>query len=87
MLLITTLFNHPQIFGVDLVNLVNVQGKELVFNEYGIGGGASVGGDAPARTLYDCAQNPFFGVFGPYTRKLDPWRNYLPGTVCVGGIC
>ena len=41
-------------------------------------------GDAPARTVEDAEAYPFFGVYGPYTRKLDPWRNYLPAGVLSG---
>lgn len=70
---------HPsQLFGVDLAKLINVDKKEFVFNEFGIGGGASVSGDQPARTVVQAADGPFFGVYGPYTRKLDPWRLFLP---------
>lgn len=68
----------PQLFGIDLVKLINAEGKEFVFNEFGIGGGASVSGDAPARTWAQVENGPFFGVYGPYTRKLDPWRLFLP---------
>jgi hypothetical protein len=67
-----------QMFGIDLAQLVNDDGKEFVFNEFGIGGGASVTGDAPARTVQQVEDGPFFGVYGPYTRKLDPWRLFLP---------
>ena len=69
---------RPQLFGVDLAKLINEDGKEFVFNEFGMGGGASVTGDQPARTVAQCADGPFFGVYGPYTRKLDPWRLFLP---------
>ena len=55
-----------------------------MYNEFGCGGGASVSGDAPARTVEDAEAYPFFGVYGPYTRKLDPWRNYLPAGVLSG---
>jgi hypothetical protein len=27
------------------------------------------------------AESPFFGVYGGYTRKTDPWRNSLPPNV------
>jgi hypothetical protein len=67
-----------RLFGVDLEKVIN-SGTELVFNEFGVGGGASVVGDQPARTVLQAADYPFFGVYGPYTRKLDPWRTYLPG--------
>jgi hypothetical protein len=55
-----------------------VKQKEFVYNEFGIGGGASVSGDSPARTVAQASDGPFFGVYGPYTRKLDPWRLFLP---------
>ena len=67
-----------RLFGVNLEQVINA-GTELVFNEFGVGGGASVVGDQPARTVTQAADYPFFGVYGPYTRKLDPWRTYLPG--------
>jgi hypothetical protein len=73
-----------QLFGVDVAWLTQKGGKELVYNEFGCGGGASVSGDAPARTVEDAQSYPFFGVYGPYTRKLDPWRNYLPAGVLSG---
>eukprot|EP00878_Enallax_costatus_P032207 GHUV01035336.1.p1 GENE.GHUV01035336.1~~GHUV01035336.1.p1 ORF type:complete len:243 (-),score=30.40 GHUV01035336.1:27-755(-) len=36
--------------GVDVANLVNVQGKEFILSEYGIGGGSNQNGAVPART-------------------------------------
>ncbi len=58
-----------------------VQGKELFWNEYGVGGGSSQDGNTPAKTAAQAASTPFFGVFGAYTRARDPWqtpevRNY-----------
>lgn len=58
-----------------------VQGKELFWNEYGVGGGSSQDGNTPAKTAVQAAATPFFGVFGAYTRARDPWqtpevRNY-----------
>ncbi len=75
----------PQVFGVSLPTLINVAGKELVFSEFGIGGGTDAGGRGPARTVEQAANGPFFGVYGSYTRKVDPWRNYLGGgfRVCL----
>jgi hypothetical protein len=67
-----------QLFGIDLAKLINKDGKEFIFNEFGIGGGATVTGDQPARTVAQVEDGPFFGVYGPYTRKLDPWRLFLP---------
>lgn len=81
----TRMFNdEAKLFGLDLEELTTSGGKELVFNEFGIGGGVSVSGDAPARTVEQASSFPFFGVYGPYTRKLDPWRNYLPPYVVSG---
>lgn len=81
----TQMFDQElKVFGVDLAKLVNVDKKEFVFNEFGIGGGASVSGDQPARTVQQASDGPFFGVYGPYTRKLDPWRLFLPVNVLVG---
>jgi hypothetical protein len=40
----------PQEFGIDIAKLTNEGGKELVFNEFGVGGGISPSGDQPART-------------------------------------
>jgi hypothetical protein len=39
-----------QEFGIDIAKLINEGGKELVFNEFGVGGGISPSGDQPART-------------------------------------
>jgi hypothetical protein len=81
----TRMFDEEaKLFGLDLAELTTTGGKELVFNEFGIGGGVSVTGDAPARTVEQASSYPFFGVYGPYTRKLDPWRNYLPPYVVSG---
>jgi hypothetical protein len=76
--------DEAKLFGIDLAELITTGGKELVFNEFGIGGGVSVTGDAPARTVEQASSFPFFGVYGPYTRRLDPWRNYLPPYVVSG---
>lgn len=81
----TRMFDEEaKLFGLDLAELITTGGKELIFNEFGIGGGVSVTGDAPARTVEQASSFPFFGVYGPYTRKLDPWRNYLPPYVVSG---
>lgn len=39
-----------QEFGIDIAKLTTEGGKELVFNEFGVGGGISPSGDQPART-------------------------------------
>jgi hypothetical protein len=73
-----------KVFGIDMQKLVN-DGKELVLSEFGLGGGMA-GGDIPARTVRDAQEAPWFGVYGPYTRRLDPWRTYLPGEGWQGGV-
>jgi hypothetical protein len=48
-----TLWQHTaalQEFGIDIAKLTTEGGKELVFNEFGVGGGISPSGDQPART-------------------------------------
>ncbi|KAF6266260.1 hypothetical protein COO60DRAFT_1669582 [Scenedesmus sp. NREL 46B-D3] len=78
----TEIFNYEMLeFGIDIAKLTTEGGKELVFNEFGVGGGISPSGDQPARTSEQAAESPFFGVYGGYTRKTDPWRNSLPLTV------
>eukprot|EP00878_Enallax_costatus_P019257 GHUV01020312.1.p1 GENE.GHUV01020312.1~~GHUV01020312.1.p1 ORF type:complete len:402 (+),score=61.33 GHUV01020312.1:254-1459(+) len=67
--------------GVDVANLVNVQGKEFILSEYGIGGGSNQNGAVPARTADVARDNAYFGVFGTYDRRFDPWMGYLPNTV------
>ena len=52
----------------------DAQGKELWWNEYGVGGGASQDGQTPATTAAQAAATPFFGVFGSYTSARDPWK-------------
>jgi hypothetical protein len=69
---------HPQLFGVDLAVLTTNAGKELIFSEFGCGGGASVSGETPARSVSEAIATPYYGVFGAYTRRLDPWDNHLP---------
>ena len=51
-----------------------MQGKELWWNEFGVGGGASQDGNTPAKTAVQAAATPFFGVFGLYTAARDPWQ-------------
>ncbi|CAL8461829.1 g1360 [Coccomyxa elongata] len=68
-------------FGINLKDLIFNKGKELFWNEYGVGGGSSQDGNTPAKTAAQAAATPFFGVFGAYTRARDPWqtpevRNY-----------
>nr|QOL01152.1 putative extracellular protein CSOL_075 [Pseudococcomyxa simplex] len=61
-------------FGIDIKDLIFNQGKELFWNEYGVGGGSSQDGNTPATTAAQAAATPFFGVFGAYTLARDPWK-------------
>lgn len=56
--------SHPQMFGINLQKLVNLDGKELIFSEFGIGGGVTGAGNVPASTAEEAASYPYFGVFG-----------------------
>ena len=51
---------------------MHAQGKELWWNEYGVGGGASQNGNVPAKTAAQAAATPFFGVFGAYQKARRP---------------
>ena len=53
-----------------------MQGKPLYWNEYGLGGGSNQNGQVKATTAEEAAANPFFGVFGIYSRANDPWVLY-----------
>lgn len=53
-----------------------MQGKPLYWNEYGVGGGSSQNGQVKATTAEEAAAFPFFGVFGIYSRAIDPWVLY-----------
>ena len=53
-----------------------MQGKELYWNEYGVGGGTNQSGAVKATTALGAAENPFFGVFGVYSQATDPWVLY-----------
>ncbi len=53
---------------------MRAQGKELWWNEFGVGGGASQNGGVPAKTAAQAAATPFFGVFGAYQKARDPWQ-------------
>lgn len=56
-------------FGIDLAELITTGGKELVFNEFGIGGGATAIGDTPART-----EDQVSGIRG---KETQPGRVYI----------
>jgi hypothetical protein len=53
-----------QEFGIDIAKLINEGGKELVFNEFGVGGGISPSGDQPARTSEQVRQSYRVSGFG-----------------------
>jgi len=53
-----------------------MQGKPLYWIEYGIGGGKDQNGQVKATTAAEAAQNPYFGIFGSYSRATDPWVLY-----------
>eukprot|EP01024_Parvocaulis_polyphysoides_P028048 TRINITY_DN25358_c0_g2_i1.p1 TRINITY_DN25358_c0_g2~~TRINITY_DN25358_c0_g2_i1.p1 ORF type:complete len:341 (-),score=43.17 TRINITY_DN25358_c0_g2_i1:217-1101(-) len=61
-------------FNVSIRDLTINQGKELHFVEYGVGGGTSRFGDELATTAEEVAITPFFGIYAPYTRAMDPWK-------------
>jgi hypothetical protein len=72
-----TLNYHAQelaFFGVDLLDLINRKGKQLVISEWGIGGGTPEGKKI-APDLEYVAANPFFGLWYPYAYDKDPWTN------------
>lgn len=41
-----------------------------------MGGGSNQNGKVKAVTAEEAAANPFFGVFGAYSRETDPWVLY-----------
>ena len=59
-----------------LKRVILMQGKPLYWNEYGVGGGSNQNGAVKATTAAEAAANPYFGVFGSYTRANDPWVLY-----------
>lgn len=60
--------------GVDLASLISARGIEFHYSEYGLGGGVSINGNRPARTEGEAAHTPFYGVWGSYSSRTDPWR-------------
>ncbi|GBF98347.1 hypothetical protein Rsub_11241 [Raphidocelis subcapitata] len=60
-----------RLFGLDLRGL----GKELVFSEFGVGGGAASDYQTPARDASAAAAAPFWGVDGRYAAARDPWAS------------
>lgn len=57
-------------FGMSLKGL----GKELVFSEYGIGGGMTGDYKTPATNPAIVAASPYWGVDGVYDSSRDPWN-------------
>lgn len=58
------------LFGMSLKGL----GKELIFSEYGIGGGMKGDYSTPAPNSAIVAASPYWGVGGMYSASNDPWR-------------
>ena len=61
---------------ISLAKTPTLQGKPLYWNEYGVGGGNDQNGAVKATTAEQAAANPYFGVFGSYSRANDPWVLY-----------
>lgn len=58
-----------RLFGVDLGAL----GKDLVYSEFGVGGGETANYRTPARDWAHAAAVPYWGVDGRYDAASDPW--------------
>ncbi|KAF6265946.1 hypothetical protein COO60DRAFT_770702 [Scenedesmus sp. NREL 46B-D3] len=59
------------LFGMSLKGL----GKEIIYSEYGLGGGQTGDYQTPAQSSYNVAASPYWGVTGVYTPSNDPWQN------------
>jgi len=59
-----------QQFGMSLRGM----GKEIIYSEYGLGGGMTGDYKTPAASAKNVASSPYWGVEGLYETKLDPWR-------------
>jgi len=59
-----------QMFGISLKGL----GKEIIYSEYGLGGGMTGDYKTPAASAFNVASSPYWGVEGLYETKQDPWR-------------
>lgn len=57
-------------FGMSLKGL----NKELIYSEYGLGGGMTGDYRTPAKSSWIVAASPYWGVEGTYSTKLDPWQ-------------
>jgi hypothetical protein len=60
------------------LQLIFKKQKALVLSEYGVGGGISQDGSVPATSAAEAGQFPFFGMWGSYSPKIDPWRTIEP---------
>ncbi|GAX73151.1 hypothetical protein CEUSTIGMA_g604.t1 [Chlamydomonas eustigma] len=60
--------------GTDVAALMEQNGIELQYVEYGLGGGVVDTGDQPATSPIQIASRPYWGVFGPYEKSKDPWQ-------------
>jgi hypothetical protein len=59
------------LFGMSLKGL----GKEIIYSEYGLGGGQTGDYKTPAASSWVVAASPYWGVDGMYSSSMDPWRN------------
>jgi hypothetical protein len=59
-----------KMFGMSLKGL----GKEIIYSEYGLGGGQTGDYKTPSASAFNVASSPYWGVEGLYEPKLDPWR-------------
>jgi hypothetical protein len=59
-----------KMFGMDLKGL----GKEIIYSEYGLGGGMTGDYKTPAASAFNVASSPYWGVEGGYQSALDPWK-------------
>jgi hypothetical protein len=62
------------IVGVDIGSLVKSGKLELIYNQFGIGGGQNWMAKM-AEAAEACAKQPWAGVSGAYSALLDPWKN------------
>lgn len=72
---------HKSFTSLPLTSHLWLQGKQLYWNEYGVGGGATQDGQTKATTAQQTAATPFFGVFGQYSRENDPWELFDPDQI------
>eukprot|EP00878_Enallax_costatus_P045709 GHUV01055166.1.p1 GENE.GHUV01055166.1~~GHUV01055166.1.p1 ORF type:complete len:176 (-),score=32.71 GHUV01055166.1:284-811(-) len=57
-------------FGMSLKGL----DKEIIYSEYGLGGGKTGDYRTPADSSYTVAASPYWGVDGVYSSAMDPWQ-------------